>query len=98
VGEFVFYSEFLALQGGEGFDVGERSVAFAVDLVFKAAVTAAKLLDTIFQRHGSSRSWAEMTSKSLTRLTLRGGPLQVTFDATFCRSGFVVAASVLDAF
>jgi hypothetical protein len=64
LGQFVFYSEFLSLQGGKGLDVGERSVAFAVDLDFKVAVTAAKHFDTIFQRHGSSRSWAEMTSKN----------------------------------
>ncbi|HEV2161139.1 MAG TPA: hypothetical protein VGR52_02730 [Stellaceae bacterium] len=62
-------------------------MAFAVDLIFKGAVTTAKLLDTIFQRHGSSRSWAEMTSKSSTRLTPRGEALQVTFGEIFCRAG-----------
>lgn len=65
-------------------------MTFAVDLVFKGAVATAKLLDTIFQRHGSSRSWAEMTSKNYTSLTPRGRGLQVTFGEIFCRGGMRV--------
>jgi hypothetical protein len=38
-------------------------MAFAVDLVFKAAVADAKLFDTVFQRHGSSTSWVATTFK-----------------------------------
>ena len=48
--DFVFYSELLALQVSEGFDVGHRSADFLIDGLLQAAVTGPEGLDTILQR------------------------------------------------
>jgi len=52
--DFVFDSEFLALQVVEDIFVGERAVNFLIDGVLQAAMTGPEGLDTILQRHGSS--------------------------------------------
>jgi hypothetical protein len=54
VEDFVFYSELLALQVSEGFDIGHRSADLLIDGLLQGAVTGPKGLDTILQRHGSS--------------------------------------------
>jgi hypothetical protein len=54
VEDFVFYSELLALQVSEGFDIGHRSADLLIDGLLQGAVTGPEGLDTILQRHGSS--------------------------------------------
>jgi hypothetical protein len=54
VEDFVFYSELLALQVGEGFNIGHRSTDLLIDGLLQGAVTGPEGLDTILQRHGSS--------------------------------------------
>jgi hypothetical protein len=54
VEDFVFYSELLALQVSEGFDIGHWSADFLIDGLLQGAVTGPEGLDTILQRHGSS--------------------------------------------
>jgi hypothetical protein len=52
--DFVLYSEFLALQVGEGFNIGHRSADFLIDGLLQAAVTGPEGLYAILQRHDSS--------------------------------------------
>jgi hypothetical protein len=50
VEDFVFYSELLALQVSEGFNIGHRSADLLIDGLLQAAVTGPEGLDTILQR------------------------------------------------
>jgi len=51
---FVFYTELLALQIGEDFDIWHRPADFLIDGLLQGAVTGPEGFDSILQRHGSS--------------------------------------------
>ena len=51
---FVFYTELLALQIGEDFNIGHRTADFLIDGLLQGAVTGPEGFDSILQRHGSS--------------------------------------------
>jgi hypothetical protein len=52
--DFVFDSEFLALQIGEHLDIGHWATDFLVDGLLQAAVAGPEGIEAILQRHGSS--------------------------------------------
>jgi hypothetical protein len=52
--DFVFDTEFLALQVVENIFVGQGAMDFLIDGILQGAMTGPEGLDTILQRHGSS--------------------------------------------
>jgi hypothetical protein len=74
--DFVFDTEFLALQVVEEIFVGERAVDFLIDGVLQGAVTGPEGLDTILQRHGSS---LEKVGAAHSMLTPIGAPYQAGY-------------------
>jgi hypothetical protein len=52
--DFVFDSEFLALQVGKELKIGHRTAGFLIDGLLQAAMAGPEGIDAILQRHGSS--------------------------------------------
>jgi hypothetical protein len=54
LGNFVFYSELLPLEAGDGFVVGSEAGTFETESLFETSVLRTKLFDTVLRRHGTS--------------------------------------------
>ena len=54
LGDFVFYSELLALQISNMVGIWQGTAELSIDFLLQATVTSPEGLDTILQRHGSS--------------------------------------------
>jgi hypothetical protein len=54
LGDFVFYSELLALQISHMVGIWQGTVEFAIDFLLQATMAGPEGFDTILQRHDSS--------------------------------------------
>ena len=54
LGYFVFYSEFLPLDVGDGVEIGKGAVYFAIERIVQATMLGTKLIDTVLRRHSTS--------------------------------------------